>query len=353
MRKQAGFAAVEVLVGAAIGVALLASALATLSVHVRVARAHPGSVDIAERARALFDVVFADLTVAGSGFAVDASATALSCCLPAISPRRLGFRNADPPGTARADVVTIVFVPRGAVGARLAAPIAGAGAPLELATGPPCPTSSNCGISDRDDVLVFDGTGRHDYFRASVTAGATTVSARQSTVGSAYDVGSYAARVETRTYYFDEAASQLRIYDGYLADVPAIDNVAAFRVEYWGEDRQPIRPRPPAGTANCLYDATGALLPWPRALGGGTGLVPLAITEFADGPWCGAGDNRFDADLLRVRRVRVSATLQAPDALRADGALFKRPGLANSALSLVRDLIVSIDVTPRSLGARR
>jgi hypothetical protein len=27
---------------------------------------------------------------------------------------------------------------------------------------------------------------------------------------------------------------------------------------------------------------------------------------FQDGPWCGSGDNEFDADLLRIRKVRVT-----------------------------------------------
>jgi hypothetical protein len=301
----------------------------------------------------MFDVVFADLALAGSGFAVDDQSTALSCCLPAISPRRLGFRNAHPPGTARADVVTMVFLSRDAVGLRLAAPIGAVGAPLVLATGPPCPSSPHCGISDGDAIVIFDGTGRHDYFRVSIAGGLATVTARQSAVGGVYDVGSHVARVETRTYYFDAAANQLRIYDGYLADVPAIDNLASFDVAYWAEDRQPVRPRPAVGTANCLYDAAGVLLPWPSALGGEAILSQIPIAQLSDGPWCGTGDNRFDADLLRIRRVRVSATLQAPDALRGSGALFTRPGRSNASLSMVPDLRIAIDVTPRSLGAGR
>ena len=30
-----------------------------------------------------------------------------------------------------------------------------------------------------------------------------------------------------------------------------------------------------------------------------------------DGPYCGSGDNQFDADLLRVRKVRVTLRMQA------------------------------------------
>jgi hypothetical protein len=161
------------------------------------------------------------------------------------------------------------------------------------------------------------------------------------------------ARVETHTYYFDGAAAQLRHYDGYLSDQPAIDNVVAFRVAYFGEDRAPSRPKPAAGLANCLFAADGSAHPWPTPIGTSADLVAIPLAAFTDGPWCGAGDNRFDADLLRVRRVRVVATLQAPDALRAVGGLFARSGQATAALSLVPDLTVTVDVAPRSLNAGR
>ena len=72
----------------------------------------------------------------------------------------------------------------------------------------------------------------------------------------------------------------------------------------------------------------------------------------SDGPWCGSGGTQFDADLLRVRRIRISVRLQASDpAVRgSDRQRFFNPGSATRETSMVPDVIVSIDTTPRNLG---
>ena len=112
-------------------------------------------------------------------------------------------------------------------------------------------------------------------------------------------------------------------------------------------------PRPPAGEANCLYDAAGtyqsALMP---ALAGVAGLVEMTGPMLIDGPWCGSGGTRFDADLLRVRRIRITVRLQASDpAVRgSDRQRFANPGSAKRETSMVPDVTVTIDATPRNLG---
>ena len=71
-------------------------------------------------------------------------------------------------------------------------------------------------------------------------------------------------------------------------------------------------------------------------------LMPLAagtiseipLERFTDGPFCGIAPNRFDADLLRIRRVRVTLRLQAADAS-------------------VRDVEVTFHVAPRNMLAAR
>ena len=65
--------------------------------------------------------------------------------------------------------------------------------------------------------------------------------------------------------------------------------------------------------------------------------MPIDRATLADGPWIGAGSSRYDADLLRVRLVRVS--------VRAEAA---RPSLRANA----PDVVVRVDVAPRSLGIR-
>jgi hypothetical protein len=80
-------------------------------------------------------------------------------------------------------------------------------------------------------------------------------------------------------------------------------------------------------------------------------LIELTSDMLTDGPWCGMGDTQYDADLLRVRRMRVSVRLQAGDAAvrGTDRARFANPGSARRSALFVPDVTVEIDVAPRNL----
>ena len=72
-----------------------------------------------------------------------------------------------------------------------------------------------------------------------------------------------------------------------------------------------------------------------------------------DGPWCpDAGSaRRFDADLLRIRRIRVAVRVQAAaPAVRGLGQLFARPGTATSASAMVPDQQAAFDIAPRNMN---
>jgi hypothetical protein len=73
-----------------------------------------------------------------------------------------------------------------------------------------------------------------------------------------------------------------------------------------------------------------------------------------DGPWCpdATAPGRFDADLLRIRRVGVTLRVEAaPASLRGPvGALFARGGSSTSALMRVPDQELRFDVTPRNMN---
>jgi hypothetical protein len=74
-----------------------------------------------------------------------------------------------------------------------------------------------------------------------------------------------------------------------------------------------------------------------------------------DGPWCpDAGHpDRFDEDLLRIRRVRVRLRVQAPRAFRGpQGTLFMRGGDARAG-RYVPDQEVRFDVAPRNMNRDR
>jgi hypothetical protein len=82
------------------------------------------------------------------------------------------------------------------------------------------------------------------------------------------------------------------------------------------------------------------------------GLARLPLGVFTDGPWCpdGASPNRYDADLLRIRLVRVTLRVQAqsPAARGLDGWLFGDPGSARESGRLVPDMEVRVDVALRN-----
>jgi hypothetical protein len=91
------------------------------------------------------------------------------------------------------------------------------------------------------------------------------------------------------------------VYDGDRSDVPLVDHVADMQVAYVADE--------------------------PTSL--------LTPAELADGPVVGESPNRFDADLLRVRRVRVTLRLQG-----------------DSSSASVGDLVGTIEVSPPNMAAR-
>jgi hypothetical protein len=90
---------------------------------------------------------------------------------------------------------------------------------------------------------------------------------------------------------------------------------------------------------------------------GSVGLVEITPAMLQDGPWCPgpAAPNRFDADMLRVRRVGVAMRVQVASAdLRGPaGVLFTRGGTSKASARLVPDQEISFDVTPRNLNLGR
>jgi hypothetical protein len=149
----------------------------------------------------------------------------------------------------------------------------------------------------------------------------------------------------------DEVAKQLRRYDTDNTDAPLLDDVVGMNMEYFGAMAPPSFPKPPVGQGNCLYDSDGQRLSGMSHLSPGEdGLALLPIDMFNDGPWCGSGPLAYDADLLRIRRVRVTLRLQVSSpALRASNDRFANAGTSRSASKSVPDVIVTFDVSPRNL----
>lgn len=346
---ETGFALAEALVAAVLGLLVVGAALGWLVRQSTQAESHPDRADLQQRARAAGDILSRELGLAGAWEVLGGAVPAMACCVPVVQPRRLGAVSPDPPGTARSDAITVVRVRDLAVAARLAQPFAGDTAWLEPDRA--CGVDPACGIGVDDHLLLFEPGGGHDFFLAAPPVGsALALTPRQPSAPVAmYQPGAVVVPVETRTLYFDAPAHQLRMYDGYQSDVPVIDNVSALAFEYWGTRAAPARARL-EDADSCWFDAAGNVRHGRGATGSSDPDVRIDPAEFQDGPWCGAGDNRFDADLLRIRRIRASIRLRAGDQARGRGSGFADSGRARSADRLVPDLEVSIDVAPRALS---
>lgn len=350
-QRDQGFALTEALVAAVLGAVILTAALSMLARHSRYADAHPDRADLQQRLRAAVDILTRELATAGAWGENGGAGPGLACCVPVVQPRRIGSRTPDPPGTARTDRLTIVRARPAAIGARLAQPLAAGD--LWLAPGGGCPPADPaCGVAADDHLLVYDATGRHDFLAADGPAFPIPVRPRQAGAPGMYPAGAAAVAVETRTVEFDAAQRQLRLYDGHLSDMPIVDHVASLRFDYWGTSDAPSRSRLEPGVETCWFDDGGlsrhGRVPSPPTAAD----VPLSLAVLSDGPWCGAGENRFDADLLRIRRIRVTLRLRAgSDLARGRGAEFADPGRASVADRLLPDLEVSFDVSPRAFSS--
>ena len=86
-------------------------------------------------------------------------------------------------------------------------------------------------------------------------------------------------------------------------------------------------------------------------------IVPLTAGELTDGPWRpdAANANRWDADLLRIRKVGVTLRVEAAlGALRGPaGVLFSNGGSSRSANRWAPDQEIRFQVSPRNMNLAR
>jgi hypothetical protein len=345
-----GFTLVEVLVGSAISLAAIAVGC-LLAVEAQVAwRSASARADLQQRARVGADLITRLLKEAGAGPMSGPARASLIRGIPPVLPRRVGRRGAQAFNEFRADAFSVIRAIAETEHGALLTSVASGTATLELAPG--LCESAACGFADGDNLMLLDSSGRFDLFTVTAVDG-MAVSVRHHGVDPSgdYRAGTPVVAVESASITLDASSRTLRLYDGDASDLPILDDVVRLQVGYFGEGEPPVWPRPPDGEANCLYAADGtyqsALLP---ILGAPGVLVELTPGMLTDGPWCGTGDTRYDADLLRVRRVRVSVRLQATDAAvrGTDRARFANPGSARRSALFVPDVTMEIDVVPRN-----
>ncbi len=353
---DAGFSLVEMVVSIALMLVMTSAIFALLDPAQPAAQAQPEAMDMQQRARVGADAMFEDLVMAGAGVYAGPLTGPLGNALPPIVPRIAGLQHADAATVARADAVTLFYVPPTYSQTTIAMVGASQTPTVILNTAPNCPQGQPaCGLQTGADVMIFDGAGHFDAFAVTAVQSATAKLQHHATDAAfAYPSGSAISEVIARTYYFDAANLQLHMYDGYQSDTPVIDNVVGLTVSYYGDPQPPTQPKPPIGVENCLYDVAGQPKPLPT-LGAGASLVELPLGMLSDGPWCGAGTSQFDVDLLRIRRVRVSLRVQVgPAAFRGTSPIdFARPGSSRGGSAYVPDLTLTFSVTPRNLNLGR
>ncbi len=345
----------------------------------------PEKADLQQRLRVAAAVLAEAVAGAGAGPSYGPAAGPLVNRLPPVLPLRIGRRNADPAGSFRTDAITVMQTSPGAAQTTLAQPLAAASGIATIALEPGCSlANASCGFVAGRHALVIGEGGRFDLFTVTAVSG-TALTLQHDTRDSSYTypAGTTIVEATVRAFHLKADAAnnllQLVRYDGDGgADAPIVDHIASLAFSYQGAPDAPrvlnpptaasgpwtsYGPRPPDPAApplsghvageNCLFALDAAARPASRlpALPG-SGLVTLPATQFTDGPWCpdAADPNRFDADLFRVRAVRIAIRVEAAAAsLRGTAAaLFARPGTASGS-RFVPDQEISLEIAPPNL----
>jgi len=357
-RQERGFTLIEVLVASAILATAFVVLLRVLADGQRLARVQPEAADLRQRVRVAADMLQRDLLMAGAGTVHGASAGPLSNLLPAVLPMRTGARHADPELSFFDDRITILYAESGIAAAPLAVDMAAPDMDVPIdPTAVGCPAAGLCGFEPGTRALIVRtgdvGTG-YDIFSVSGLSTGLTHGPPDPTLSLAYPrAGTQVVPIRQRVYYLDSATHRLMLYDGYQTDVALAENIVFLKFEYFADPWPASVPRPAAGGSNCVYAA--GMPPVPSLADyGAAAPVPVAKAQLVDGPVCGVAPNRFDGDLLRIRRIQVTLRAQAADGMvRASGPDYAIPGLSAGGSGAVPDLEVAFDVTPRNSQASR
>ena len=338
----------ELVIAAAIVMLLLGSVFSLVDPTRGALAVQPHAADMQQRLRAAFVRLQTDLVLAGSGPHPTLDVSVARLRAPVV-PALIGQRHPPAAGaTFAADAVTILYAPPRSPAAPLASPLAGPVADVQLGPGPArCRAgATTCAFEAGSLALVFDGAGRSDIVRVTrVLDDALRVRPIAGGSAQAFAAGASIVPLELRAYYHDRAAAQLRYQDGWVTDVPVLDDVVGLTLRYFGAGALPGENGGDGPVAACLRDRPAAA---PPGRAGGGPERELAPSLFLDGPRCG-GRLPYDIDLFRIRRVRVEIRLQVSGAwLRGrDPSLFARPGPARDGRRQVPDLTGVFDVALR------
>jgi prepilin-type N-terminal cleavage/methylation domain-containing protein len=356
--SQAGYTLIELLVSTAIMVTVTGAIFSLMNPAQGNAQTQPEVADMQQRMRVGNETLFKELMMAGAGPYQGSVTGSLVRFFAPILPRRVGRQSPDLPTTFKDDAITLSYIPNSYSQTTISASMPNVSAELKVTNQSNCPVDAGnlCGFTEGMDVIIFDTSGNFDMFTITqVQDAAAHLQHRGQDLSKPYDVGASVTQIVSNTYYLNRTTNKLMRYNGGTDDVPLVDNVVDLKFDYFGDPNPPLAPHPQPGEANCLYDAAGNYknLPTLNADDGSLAILPGAM--LVDGPMCGGGSNQYDADLLRIRKVRVTMRVQAADpSLRgADTALFKHPGTSRGGHKYVPDYNISFEVSPRNLNLTR
>jgi prepilin-type N-terminal cleavage/methylation domain-containing protein len=388
MRNESGFSLLEVMVSTAIMLVVTAGVFTVLNPSQGAYSQEPEVADMQQRLRVSTDTLYKDFVMAGAGAYNGSLTGSLASFFAPILPYRNGSANDDPPGTFKTNVVTLMYVPSTTSQTSMQGHGPSQGS-SEVAVNqePGCPSGDPlCGFWTGMQALVYDDTGNYDTFTVTnVQDNAMHLQHNSDkwTYQNYNPASTKIVQLSSHTYYLKADAPtqtyQLMHYDGGIGpDVPVVDNVVGLNFDYYGEPQPPqlldatklttsYGPHPPSlantyGTyppgENCVFQVVGGFqVPRLPVLGNGPALVKLDATNLTDGPWCpdNANPNRWDADLLRIRKIVVTVRVQAALAsLRGPAsALFSVGGTSQKSTGWVPDHEVRFQVTPRNMNLGR
>jgi prepilin-type N-terminal cleavage/methylation domain-containing protein len=346
LRGQRGYVLVEMLISTAIIGALLGVLLQFAIAAQEAVTVQADVADLQQRLRVAAEALRHDLLAAGAGGVNGPLADIFAPILPA----RTGSAGADPELSSHADRISIIYVPDTRSQTALTIGMGGPGAPLAIdPNAPGCPADGSCGFTRGDRALVFSAGARDLFTVADVSASSAAISPAAA-LSYAYPAGSRVAGVVQRVYYLDRPGKRLMLYDGDRSDLPLVDHVVDLRFTYYVDPAAgAVRP-PPADGSSCAYAPGTPPIPLLDDLGG---LAPTLVppSRLTDGPVCGLSPHRFDADLLRVRRIGVTVRLETESAaLRGSGPAFLTRGTSAGGAKYVPDLQVTFEVAPRNMA---
>ena len=361
---KAGFSLVEMTVAMALVLAITGAVFALMDPAHGVFRTQPEAVDMQQRVRVAVDAIARDLIMAGAGGGK---------YFASVMPLRRGSLSPDSPGSFFDDRISILYVPASAPETTVNV-TTDAGSAVYVGPQAGCPAAAPlCGFAANALVAIFDETGTYDTFRIIGVQNEPPALLRVGgALSKSYAVGATVAQIVSSTFWLRTDAgagtSELMNYDGRLTDLPVVDAVTGLVFESYGDPAPPVLRRPlsdeagpwtsygprppevgvddPATPAhgpgeNCIFTvfegATVVRSEIPDLGSASSSLVRLDEGRLSDGPWCPdpSAPNRFDADLLRVRRVRVTLRV------RSSRSFLRMP---------LPDRQITFDVTPRNLS---